>query len=141
MFCSFIPTLFSFSQKNLWHNMSYTWPSSLAIFVNILGLVFNLVIGIFKPSVVRQVRELCTSYFLAFNTELSSSFQNALHPTFLERQCTFCLFSVLLLGLCTNSYCWMQALRALPIVQCGKEVLCYYMRVTLQVIPEDINTY
>lgn len=89
MFCSFIPTLFSFSQKNLWHNISYTWPSSLAIFVNILGLVFNLVMGIFKPSVVRQVRELCTSHFLAINTEVSSSFHIALHPTFLARQCTF----------------------------------------------------
>lgn len=53
MFCSFTPTLFSFSQKSLWHNISYTWPSSLAAFLSILSLMLHLVVGTCKPSVIR----------------------------------------------------------------------------------------
>ncbi|XP_072788610.1 breast cancer anti-estrogen resistance protein 3 isoform X4 [Taeniopygia guttata] len=36
------PTL-EYVKKSLWHNISYTWPGSLATFMSILGLVLHLV--------------------------------------------------------------------------------------------------
>lgn len=93
MFCSFIPMLFSFSQKSLWHNISYTWPSSLATFMSFLGLVLHLVVGTCKPSMITWVRELYTSHFqfLAINTEVSFSGRHSI-PFFLKGSARFMSF-------------------------------------------------